>query len=1647
MWATGQTQTADAFLKPAGREHVFIGGFLRGFSTAFAETTFIKPMKTFTSIHVGLLLTFASSTNLPAQASYTVTERAADYNVLQKTTVENGTNRVHRIVTVATGLNYTNAYGQLVESKEQITILSTGGAQAVQGRHQAYFPPDIYEGPVRIVGPGGLQQQSQPLGLFLDDGAKTVLIAAVTHSVGQLVGSNRILYTNAFVGVDGDIQFTYRRSGVEQDVILRSRPPSVPGLNPATTRLEMVTEFFGTNNPVQKVLPVNRQDGLSDVTLTFGNKMQMVPGRAMFIGADRHKMSRAGVPTYKSWLNVNGRKLLIEAVPLWRIKPALEQLQASADSGPNAYTANSMLGWLSTQRLLPPKREFTQSTNQIQVALVDLNRKPGLLLDYNIVDSDQTGDCRFEANSTYLIAADVYVSGTTTFGQGTVLKFPDDGSGSLDCGGPVVCETTPFNPAVFTSENDDSAGEVLPESNGNPAGQNADYLFVRNNSELKHCRFSYAAAAVVTLGDAEFSDVQFYQCCDGIVPCGDTLVRNALVRDCFALFDAGGNCENVTFDNCAAATDYGDAYFTNCIFSGMANLTNDYWGMGASVNGSHNGFDNSDQVFGDNAVIGSGYQSGPLGNFYLPANSPFINKGSTTADRVELYWWTTQLGGQDIEGTSIVDLGYHYPAVDANGNPISTLENGVPDYISDANGDGLPDSWEMNYFGDLNHSASDQDPNGNTLLYYYQNSLDPNAISFDLSITNNYVNTRVVPVQINLRGGFPFYLAVLVDDTNFADATWTAYASSNLTVNLGATDGWHEIWIGLKGLPDEATKTWVWKRLKLDRTPPLLVITNPVSATVMQPMIELQGYSPEELAAISFDLTNAAGLFTNQQVLVLDRHYDTNTWEFTTNTFQAFDIPLTNGVNTFTLHATDLAGNTTNLTLSYTLDYSGKTNPPVVQLYWPQDGAQICGSSFTWRGRVDDFTAQLTAQIVDANGNTNAVNALVERDGDFWAENLSLSAGANELTLTATDAAGNVSITNITVAQSTVTLIMNDVPSDQLWNATVTVYGSINDANDYTVWVNGVKATLNGDSWEADNVPNTPGGTAVFQARAIPNTDNGGNGSGGSGGASASYTNPGNPDSADAKDADSQTDKPMRLYVESYSYSEHSEIHPSGAGYNSDGQQTYSFQLDDSHTWALNWADGSGGTGSHDNNRDTTLSGTAGGNVSSSTYGAADQWPASVWPDLVDGTGTINTTVTYNGQTLGSSWSGEVDPPHVGENGWPTIAYEHCQEQGSSSGSGSCSDGHGGYITSQDNVTYTRTADTVMKLFTGGKAGSNRQNIFAVSATAQRPLWMSLRPNLLSDLDWWEYELPPLWGLWVNIDSTQITIDNQAQDANGVAYFKWPDGVTKVLTPKTGADYYTFDPPPTAGKYTPVHHVDCVAPGDRNLDRTTLGIGEIVHLSGMPNNTIWSLSGDGTISGTNGPGIDYTAPLHKTSATVYATVGTAEPLPVPFSIIPPSSITVNSFVDHPEFFGTQNPSGTQMGAQTVFTSTINPTSVSFNNVTFRENPEPSSMDVTWPDRTLMTIHFQRNTNGWKMDCGQDQIDDGIQTPGLNPSSLLTGAISDIFSFENSWTIQYQSDAGAWIDFSTRSRKCEYKASNRQAHLIYCSKPGGWQGPY
>ena len=473
--------------------------------------------------------------------------------------------------------------------------------------------------------------------------------------------------------------------------------------------------------------------------------------------------------------------------------------------------------------------------------------------------------------------------------------------------------------------------------------------------------------------------------------------------------------------------------------------------------------------------------------------------------------------------------------------------------------------------------------------------------------------------------------------------------------------------------------------------------------------------------------------------------FDTNTFRLTTNWFECVDIGLTNGTNRITLRATDLAGNVATNVYTYLLSYAGDTNAPVLTLYWPQNGTQISGDSFTLRGKLDDATASVTAQIVDASNVTNLANGLLERDGLLWVADLPLGAGTNTLTLTMTDAAGNMRATNFSVVKSTVLLTIDDLSGVDVNQPKITVTGTIN-VSDHTVWVNGVKATLNGDgTWTAVDVPVNEGGTAVVQARAIPNTDNGGNGSGGSGGNSANMENPGNPTSPNGKTVEGAPDKPPEIVVTHYHKNwEFAAVRLLGT------------PVTDHNTINIQWNLNQPGYWTWD---------TCYGDAADDDYYYV--WADGYWGANGIGTQTGNFDRGPQGEVCGVKTP--LEPTPYTAPGWPG---EHCQD-----GAGRVIDDP--YLAESEEVK--RSAQTLYQLRTGGKKGSKRKNLFMLTASASS-IYNMFYPEIDSFADSGQ------------IHPSKIRIPGASWlDDNDVAYAIFPDGTSLDITPRAEFRYYAFD--------------------------------------------------------------------------------------------------------------------------------------------------------------------------------------------------------------------------------------------------------------
>jgi len=100
------------------------------------------------------------------------------------------------------------------------------------------------------------------------------------------------------------------------------------------------------------------------------------------------------------------------------------------------------------------------------------------------------------------------------------------------------------------------------------------------------------------------------------------------------------------------------------------------------------------------------YQCGPFGKFYLPNTTPLYGAGSDTPANLGLYHYTTQTN-QIKEGNDTAkvnaNIGVHYIAA-TNGVPIDTDGDGIPDYVEDANGNGV---WDQGSETDWRHPMTD----------------------------------------------------------------------------------------------------------------------------------------------------------------------------------------------------------------------------------------------------------------------------------------------------------------------------------------------------------------------------------------------------------------------------------------------------------------------------------------------------------------------------------------------------------------------------------------------------------------------------------------------------------------------------------------------------------------------------------------------------------------------------------------------------------------------------------------------------------------------------------------------------------------------------------------------------------------------------
>lgn len=371
--------------------------------------------------------------------------------------------------------------------------------------------------------------------------------------------------------------------------------------------------------------------------------------------------------------------------------------------------------------------------------------------------------------------------------------------------------------------------------------------------------------------------------------------------------------------------------------------------------------------------------------------------------------------------------------------------------------------------------------------YFDVNVANPAEFHSGLTTSNTQISLTVI-----IGRETPDAIAVLVGTPRppleSPSIKWLRYTNW-LRVDLGDTDGDRSIYVAARWKGARYSYHGTGFDVTLLRARPKIWITRPETLVTSRSPVQIQGRAGKHIVQCSYDHLDQAGqmLAQNEDGLAGSNYPGGDPQA----AFTLFDVALSLGTNQFVLRCTDEGGNTTTTNFFVVYSTAGDKQPPRFQMVqFPQPGGSVAGDKFTARGHVDDPSATLTGWI-SGGGVTNRLTGLIERDGFFWYEDLPLALGTNQLTLIATDSAGNSSFTNFPVVGVSGPLVKLDeiVPAQKLWDARITVTGTLAPPH-HRLWVNGVAAVVKPDGkWIAQDVPNySPdgGGVAAFDMITQP---------------------------------------------------------------------------------------------------------------------------------------------------------------------------------------------------------------------------------------------------------------------------------------------------------------------------------------------------------------------------------------------------------------------------------------------------------------------------------------------------------------------------------------------------------------------------------
>lgn len=551
--------------------------------------------------------------------------------------------RTNSYTELHTGVSFRNPdTGLLEDSSPDFVITPQGYALASKCQHRLIVSADASdpEGVIDCQMPDDRRLRSRLAGLYLFSPVtgKSLQIAAPTSCAAEQTAPNEITFPDVLDGMlKASLRIRNERGGYHHDLLLNERFSDAQleklaalGFD-SNMRLEVWSEFLESPSPAVQEAVVRTEAKASvfaepnsyDALVDFGT-MRLGLGRSFVDGEDGDDCARVS----KQWLRIQQRSFLIETARFSELAPLMDRLPASTMTVKNSKLDSSRL---LAGRIPPPKTDqankelSAQNKSHLQVARFDPAKRPQtsprLVLDYSVLNGTIT-NLTLHSEGTWFVTGPVNVSGTLEFLPGCVVKFTNSPVVLMGASN-IVCKTGPYSMGVLTSWCDDSVGETIPQSTGNPTNYNAGtYLqeqWFWNTNAIKYLRFLYAGTALHFKPRDGIWHCQFLNCDKAVRFTIDSTLwlHNVLFSGCFNAIHGSGvriNGEHLTVEGTYFNRSPCVVCITNSIFIGAISTGDLY-------------FDT--YHFATNSTRDGVFQALGAANYYLANNSENRFKGRT----------------------------------------------------------------------------------------------------------------------------------------------------------------------------------------------------------------------------------------------------------------------------------------------------------------------------------------------------------------------------------------------------------------------------------------------------------------------------------------------------------------------------------------------------------------------------------------------------------------------------------------------------------------------------------------------------------------------------------------------------------------------------------------------------------------------------------------------------------------------------------------------------------------------------------------------------------------------------------------------------------------------------------------------------------